>query len=342
VDEIPEKFTGALLKETDRRLREWPELPVVPSVYLGGGTPSLLGAAGIERLFSGLRALLGTGPREITMEANPESAGADFLRFCAEQGVNRLSLGIQSFSAEVRAAAGRRCGERELEKGLEAAVEIFGRGLSLDLMTGLPGQSPASAAGDIQRALSFQPGHISLYALTGKNMAGLPSGDEADKLWIDGRDALSIAGYRQYEVSNFAPDENHCLHNMRYWRMENWIGVGPSASGTFVNGDGTGSRSTYAADTAAFIADPAQTLLEEDLSRAETLRETLLMGFRCAAGPDPVLFRTRFGRNAGEFIPRTLEKWKNFLQPGGTALNKEGLLLLNRFLLDAFQELDNY
>lgn len=311
-------------------------------MYLGGGTPSLLGAAGIERLFSGLRALLGTEPREITVEANPESAGTDFLRSCAEQGVNRLSLGIQSFSAERRAAAGRRCGDRELEKGLGAAAEIFGSGLSLDLMTGLPGQSPGDAAGDIRRALSFRPGHVSLYALTAEGMAGLPSRDEADRLWIDGRDALAGAGYRQYEVSNFAPDENRCLHNMRYWRMENWIGVGPSASGTVVNGDGTGSRATYAADPAAFTADPAQTLIREVLGRSETLRETLLMGFRCVDGPDPALFSARFGRSVGEFIPRTLETWRGFLRPGRTALNEEGLLFLNRFLLDAFQELDNY
>jgi oxygen-independent coproporphyrinogen-3 oxidase len=373
------RYIDALLEETGRRFDELrresaAEPVVVPTLYIGGGTPSILGAAGIGRLLDGLLPLLG-GCREITVEANPESAGAAFLRACADRGVNRLSLGIQSFCEPARRAVGRR--GRLLPEHLEAASEIFGPGLSLDLMTGLPCQSAADVRADTDRAVSLGPGHISLYNLTveeGTPLAGrlgragpseqavLPPADEADRLWLTGRDALFEAGYEQYEVSNFALPGKRCAHNIRYWLMEDWIGVGCSASGTIVDRAQTGTeqtgraqtdiqgrRSSYAPDPEAFLADPALCISVEELDRLTLIKESLLMGFRYIEGPSPELFRRRFGIDVEEAVPRTLEKWRAADPPllrrdgpetGKTALTAAGLLLLNRFLLDCFTELD--
>ena len=360
------RYIDVLLEETFRRFGELEREegpPFVPSVYIGGGTPSLLGADGVSRILAALAPLTaGSGgpaktPCEITVEANPESADDAFLHACAGYGVTRLSLGVQSFSAAVRAAMGRKSGETSLIMSrLKIAAELFGRGLSIDLMTGLPGQTEAGIRADIEHALAFCPGHISLYALTmeegtplealaarqktGGRAVSLPSGDEADTLWIAGRDALIQAGYAQYEVSNFALEGFRCLHNIRYWLMENWIGAGPAASGTCIRKDGTGLRVSYRPDAAAFIENPAGTMIHEKLDKQTLLRETLFMGFRYSGGPDPALFCGRFGRPIEEIIPRTLARWKPFLRPGMAALTGAGLLFLNRFLADAFAELD--
>ncbi|MDR1144395.1 MAG: coproporphyrinogen III oxidase family protein [Spirochaetaceae bacterium] len=293
-------------------------------------------------------------PAEITVEANPESADNAFLEACAVNGINRLSLGIQSFDAAARRAAGRRGGTALLPERLAAAAEIFGPGLSLDMMSGLPEQDRDVLLRDIDRALSFNPGHVSLYALTAEEgtplaatlsspggREGFPRGDEADELWLAGRDALVRAGFEQYEVSNFArrvlPGQKspRCAHNIRYWRMENWIGVGPAASGTIIGDDGRGRRISYGPDVDAFIAGAEGIMAAEELDRAAVLRETFLMGFRYDQGPDPALFRKRFGLSVEETIPETLKKWRRF---GGW---ENRVLFLNGFLLDAFAELDN-
>jgi oxygen-independent coproporphyrinogen-3 oxidase len=350
------RFIDVLLEETFRRFEELKHETdpfFVPCVYVGGGTPSLLGADGISRVLAALAPLI-AGSHEITVEANPESADDAFLHACFDHGVTRLSLGVQSFSAAVQSAIGRNSGGTSLIMSrLETAAGLFGRGLSVDFMSGLPLQTETELSGDIQRTLAFCPGHVSLYALTmeegtplitrqktGCRAAPLPSGDEADKLWLTGRDALSQAGYKQYEVSNFAPDDFHCLHNIRYWRMENWIGVGPAASGTMIRTGGTGLRISYKPDVTAFMECPAETMIQEELDKQTLLRETLLMGFRYAEGPDPDLFYERFGCPVEKMIPRTLTRWMPYLRPGVTALTGSGLLFLNRFLSDAFAELD--
>jgi oxygen-independent coproporphyrinogen-3 oxidase len=329
---------------------------------------------GLAALSGGLLSV-GLVPAEITLEANPESADAAFLEACRSNGINRLSLGVQSFHEPSRRAVGRIGEAALLDRRLTAAAEIFGSaagsGLSLDLMTGLPLQTEDILKGDIDRALAFAPGHVSLYSLTveaGTPLAGrakfpehgvfppLHGQDEADRLWITGRDALAGAGYGQYEVSNFSLPGRRCAHNIRYWRMENWLGAGSSASGTVIfektdplpcsTPDSIlGLRMTYPPDVEAFLAAPES--VTEELDRITLIKESLLMGFRYIEGPDPDLFKSRFGLGIEECIPRTLAAWREKYGPGGeplaveTALTGEGLLFLNAFLLDAFGEVDD-
>ncbi|MDR2182066.1 MAG: coproporphyrinogen III oxidase family protein [Treponema sp.] len=324
----------------DLRARRAP-LASVPSLYIGGGTPSLLGARGAAALLDGLAPILAAGTPaiapEITVEANTDSAEEDFLAACRLRGVTRLSLGVQSFDALCRAGAGR----RGTTEGLDRAARFWtesGGSLSLDLMTGLPAQTEDVVRRDAGKALALGASHISLYALTveadtplARRAETLPESEAAERLWFAGRSALIAAGLHQYEVSNFARSAaDYCRHNIRYWRMENWLGAGPSASGTLIDDDtGTGLRLYYPDDLGVFLRGPVP--LAEELDRLTLIKETLLMGYRYAEGPDEALFFRRFGKRLGETIPRTLAQWPD---------RGQRMLFLNRFLLDAFAELE--
>jgi oxygen-independent coproporphyrinogen-3 oxidase len=175
----------------------------------------------------------------------------------------------------------------------------------------------------------------------------LPERDEADSLWLLGRDTLEAAGYTQYEVSNFALPGKRSIHNSRYWRMENWLAAGPAASATVIDDrTGTGFRYTVRPNLGAYLgrSGSAPPLTDtENLDPPTLMRETCLMGFRCIEGPDHGLFIRRFGRDPEDCLPRTCSRWRRrgLMHPGKTALNREGLLFLNPFLEDVFEELGN-
>lgn len=320
----------------------------VPTLYVGGGTPSVLGAVRATRLLAGLRALLPAWPEEVTLEANPESADGAFLRACREGGVSRISLGVQTFHEPSRRMV-HRVGEGSLlPERLSLVSALFPGAFSADLISGLPGQNEQVLMRDIETLLAFNPAHVSLYALTADpKLPGSPPDDEADRLWLQGRDALEEAGYTQYEVSNFSRPGKRSRHNIRYWRMENWLGIGPAASGTVIDDrTGMGWRYTVKADAGAYNT-PAFSKRDggvtvEFLDRLTLIKETFLMGFRYTEGPDRELFKIRFGAELETFIPRTLERWRKrgFLDGEKTALNRDGLLLLNLFLLEVFEELE--
>ncbi|MCL2609632.1 MAG: coproporphyrinogen III oxidase family protein, partial [Treponema sp.] len=339
----------------------------VPSVYLGGGTPSTLGPDRITRLLDGLSRLLpppqtgteGPEPREITVEANPETADRDFLAACAAAGVTRVSLGVQSFDAAARSGIGRSGTPERVCRGLALAAELFPGRFSADLISGLPFQDLAVLKADVARLSDFGPEHVSLYGLIlepgtplyrKRAETPLPTDDLADDLWISGRDLLEEAGLSQYEVSNFARPGRESVHNIRYWRMESWLAAGPSASATVIgrNGDGTpaGRRYTYPEDLDGYLASPGplSDLAEcRALSPDDLLRESLLMGFRYREGPDEGLFRERFGMGIRELIPETIGRWRSrgfFRTESSLGPSPSGLLFVNAFIRDAFTELD--
>ncbi|GHU49552.1 coproporphyrinogen III oxidase [Spirochaetia bacterium] len=346
-DERIALFIKALLRDVEGQLKQF-AVARVPTVYIGGGTPSLLGASGISALLEGLARLLGSPPIELTVEANPESLDERFLEACKVGGVTRISIGIQSFSRSSRAAIGRTEPAQNLEDKLTLLACVYPLSFSCDLMSGLPGQTEESLSCDINTLLSFQPGHVSLYALTlpcNTAIKNLPDEDTAAELWVFGRDLLERLGYRQYEVSNFSLCAKESLHNLRYWRLENWLGAGPAASGTLIDdATGTGCRLTQAADVAAYLRyytqSTAPMIIEEKLDSLTLIKETLLMGFRLSAGPDEALFKKRFKRSIAAYIPQTLACWQQKNLIDGLALNRNGILFLNQFLIDCFQELE--
>ncbi|MDR0525989.1 MAG: radical SAM family heme chaperone HemW [Spirochaetaceae bacterium] len=345
------EYIAALLRNAERFFREF-GVDRVPTVYIGGGTPSLLGASWMKRLLSGLTEVIPGTPFEFTVEANPESTDEAFLQTCLDWGVTRISLGVQSFYAPSREVVHRKVSNSVLKKGLALIQEAFGNRFSADLIAGLPLQNESILLNDIEQLLSYSPEHISLYALTvdpgtpletytKQHKTFLPESEEADALWIAGRDALEKAGYAQYEVSNFVPKHGKpSFHNIRYWRMENWLGLGSAASSTIIDdATGTGRRLTFPPDVTAYINGVQPAL--EALDKITLMKETVLMGFRYIHGPDEILFNKRFGRGIGSYIPDTLAGWREKgLAEEKPALTKTGLLLLNSFLAEAFAELE--
>jgi len=331
----------------------------LPSLYIGGGTPSVLGASGIHRLLEGLLQIAGRHcppPIEVTVEANPESADEAFLSAARDGGATRLSLGLQSFHAPSRQAVGRigaTDGEALLHRRLALAAQYFPAAFSGDLISGLPLQGERVLLDDIAALHSYRPAHVSLYALTvepetplavsSEAKSLLPPPDEADCLWLYGRDALERYGYSQYEVSSFCLAGKESLHNVRYWRMQNWLALGPAASATVINDEtGTGFRYTMPPDVDKWFASRVDGAVFEALDTPTLIKESFLMGFRYIEGPDEGLFRKRFCLSIGDCIPETLTAWgaRGLLQKNKVALTKEGLLFLHPFLLDAFAELD--
>jgi oxygen-independent coproporphyrinogen-3 oxidase len=332
----------------------------IPSVYIGGGTPSVLGLDRVTRLLTLIKTRLtdmDSKPVEFTVEANPESIDEDFLWACVEGGVSRISLGVQSFHEASRTAVHRTGSRAQIEKALTLVTRYYPDGFSADLVTGLPFQSEAVIMEDIKTLLFFHPAHVSMYSLIlepqtplGKAVkqgaVSLPSSDEADSIWIAGRDLLENSRLRQYEVSNFCLPNKTCAHNIRYWRMENWLGAGPAASGTVIDDKtGTGKRFTYPADIESYIKMTRPKInhaIIEELGRTDLIKETLLMGFRYCEGPDKALFKQRFGREIEDAIPKTIALWnkRDFFQTGQTLKpSKQGLLFVNGFLREAFEEL---
>ncbi|MBE0630322.1 MAG: oxygen-independent coproporphyrinogen III oxidase-like protein, partial [Burkholderia vietnamiensis] len=208
----------------------------VHTVFIGGGTPSLLSAAGLDRLLSDVRALLPLdADAEITLEANPGTfEAAKFAQFRAS-GVNRLSVGIQSFNEGHLKALGRIHDTAQARAAVEIAAQTFDN-FNLDLMFALPNQTLAECRADIETALSYAPPHLSLYHLTlepntlfAKFPPVVPDDDASADMqeWIHERTAE--AGYGRYEVSAYAKPNHQCKHNLNYWRFGDYLGIGAGA-----------------------------------------------------------------------------------------------------------------
>ena len=307
----------------------------IPTAYIGGGTPSVLGGQRLGILFKFLNSIAAFSPKELTIEANPESITEEILSVCREGGVNRISLGVQSFH-EPSLRAVNRC-----KTELTLVSQFFPGAFSADIITGLPFQTKETVQSDIDRLLSFAPDHVSLYSLSVEDGTPLekkiiaknifvPDAGEADELWLVGFSALQKAGFEHYEVSNFSLPGKRCLHNIRYWQMENWLGVGPAASGTIINGEtATAKRFSFAPDVNAYIKSPSiHSAVCEILDRTTLLKETLLMGYRYVEGPDREKFKRRFGCTIEDCIGKTLARWEG----------REIMLFLNSFLSEAFLE----
>jgi len=234
--ELPEQaYLNAVRADLEQSLPLVWGRPIV-SVFIGGGTPSLMSAQGLDRLMSDIRSLLPLEPMaEITMEANPGSFEAEKFRSYAASGINRLSIGIQSFDTRHLKALGRIHDGDEAQRAIEIAQANFGN-VNLDLMYALPSQTMDEARRDIERALSFAPSHLSLYHLTlepntvfAKYPPELPDDDASASMQQMIGEHLQAAGYEHYEVSAYANPGRRARHNLNYWEFGDYLGIGAGA-----------------------------------------------------------------------------------------------------------------
>lgn len=262
-DSVPPEYARAVARQVEHLSRafcveEW------KSVYIGGGTPSLLGAEDLEFLCASIKAAAPLAANcEWTIEMNPETVSRPLLEKAASCGINRLSVGIQCKNDRVLSAIGRRASAAQIEEAAELIKNFWPREWSADLIAGLPFQTKEDIERDIDFIERKGAKHVSLYSLTleegtplaKKIESGQTPYDEeaAEELWLDGRDLLEGKGFLQYEVSNFARPGFESKHNGAYWAQESYLGAGAGATGT-IYGNPTGWRYTNVLDAAEYMA----------------------------------------------------------------------------------------
>jgi oxygen-independent coproporphyrinogen-3 oxidase len=299
---IPERaYVDALIADLQSALPLIWGRPV-QTVFFGGGTPSLLSPAAIDELLAAFRALAMLAPdAEITLEANPGTVeAAKFAGFRAA-GVNRLSLGIQSFDDRHLAALGRIHGSAEARVAAALAAGHFER-FNLDLMYGLPGQTQAEALADVEAALAFAPPHLSCYQLTlepNTRFAAFPPELPAPDACADMQDAiearLADAGYANYETSAFARPGRQCRHNLNYWYFGDYFGIGAGAHSKLTLHDRVLRQMRWKRPAAYLEHAAAGNPVHEEstVAAADIPFEFLMNALRLADGFPPALFESR-------------------------------------------------
>jgi len=244
--EVPhDDYVQHLLSDLDADA-PWAQEREVKTIFIGGGTPSLLSGPAMQTLLDGVRARLNlAADAEITMEANPGTVEADRFVDYQRAGVNRISIGVQSFSEAKLTRLGRIHGPEEAKRAARLATGLGLRSFNLDLMHGLPDQTLEEALDDLHQAIDLNPPHLSWYQLTiepgtlfGSRPPVLPDDDSLWEIFEQGHQLLTAAGYQQYETSAYAKPGYQCQHNLNYWRFGDYLGIGCGAHGKVTFPDG--------------------------------------------------------------------------------------------------------
>lgn len=330
------------------------------TVYIGGGTPSLLSPEDIYFLSSQIPAAQRNPPREFTVEINPEDLTKEFLSAAVSGGINRFSVGIQSLNDEVLSACKRRGGRKMSLSALELLRSQKGLNLSCDLIAGLNKQTLSILKDDIQTLLHFRPEHFSLYALCSNTNLTPEKDDDIADLWSYGKDILEKNSYNKYEVSNFSYKNLYkSIHNEKYWRLQDYIGVGPGAFGSiFFDKEVLPAQANACSVHAKALRFSTIKNIEkwmtlnnrdevyeyETIGEKEFIEEAFMMGLRLTEGIDRSFFKSRFGKDISVFAGKTISKWLDrneaVLTEKRFYLTERGFLYLNLFLQELFQEID--
>ena len=346
--ELPEKaYVDALLHDFQRELQVAGSERLIHSVFIGGGTPSLLSASAYQRLFAGLQASF-ADDIEITMEANPGTYEHDRFQAYLDAGVNRLSLGVQSFQDDKLNALGRIHCAQEAQQAIAAITKAGFGNINIDLMHGLPGQSLEDALYDLQQAIDLQPAHISWYQLTIEPntvfYAKTPVLPPDETLWDiqeAGQALLASAGFVQYEISAYSQPGRRSQHNLNYWQFGDYIGIGAGAHGKLTNADsGQITRNWKTRMPRDYLAadvnisgnfEAGQRVLAPD----ELAIEFMMNALRLHEGVDARLYSERTGQSLDDISkPLQLARHKGLLDARTDRLKPTptGRLFLNDLL----------
>jgi putative oxygen-independent coproporphyrinogen III oxidase len=341
---LPEvEYVDALLADLDEELGAVHGRRL-SSIFFGGGTPSLFSAAALGRLLAGVEQRIAfTADIEITLEANPGTFEQDKFSAYRQLGINRLSIGIQSFQPAKLAALGRiHSGDEAIRAAGMARLAGFDN-FNLDLMHGLPDQSEEDALGDLRQAIALAPTHLSWYQLTLEPNTVFwnqpPTLPEDDILWDiqeAGQALLAAHGYVQYEVSAYAQAGRAARHNLNYWAFGDFIGIGAGAHGKLSHPDGRILR-TWKTRLPKDYLNPAKAFKagEKALAPAELPFEFLMNALRLSDGVDAALFQRRTGLDPDCLVEaRRLAERKGLLlaDPARLAATPRGQLFLNDLL----------
>jgi putative oxygen-independent coproporphyrinogen III oxidase len=349
--DLPEsRYIEALERDLEAQSLETPGREVI-SIFLGGGTPSLFSPEAVGRILATARRHLAVAQdAEVTMEANPGAIERGRFAEYRAAGLNRVSLGAQSFNAQRLEALGRIHSPDETRR---AAEELHAAGLdnfNLDLMYALPGQDPAAALEDLEAALDLAPSHLSHYQLTlepGTVFAAqppqLPTDDVAAEILAACGDRLVGAGFMQYEVSAYAKAGRQCRHNLNYWSFGDYLGVGAGAHGK-LSYETLGSivRTTHARDPRRYLASAPAAATRKSVPGRELPFEFMLNALRLVEGFEVGIFAARTGLDWSE-IAATVQSLaaRGLLSLDSTRLRPTatGLRFLNDVLLRFLPEI---
>ncbi len=350
-------YVDAILREADG-LRPY-HGTTMETVFIGGGTPSVLPANLLSKLLTGLRErfILPAGI-EFTSEANPGTLTPEWLEAARACGVNRISMGMQAYQPELLRTLGRIHTYDEVVDSVRLVRRMGIENLSLDLMFGLPGQTPAMWRDTLDAALALSPEHLSCYGLIPEDGtplkrdldAGrltLPDEEDERRMYDDTLDILAGKGYLQYEISNFAKPGKECRHNIGYWTRVPYIGLGASAASLLPTANG-GLRLTNPASISDYIAmAEAQVWRRRDrvsLLPADARFESLMLGLRMTAGVSEAEFTAMHGISLDEYcgdILRRQEKQGLLIHHNDRwALTRRGMDVQNAILVEIMEAVE--
>lgn len=342
-------YVETVLREMALRAGKLPAVPRVSTIYLGGGTPSLLKPRLVGRIVDAAARHFALESRaEVTIEANPGTLTPASLAGYRAAGVNRLSLGVQSFDDRMLVRLGRVHTAREAREAFAAARAAGFDNISVDLIHSLPGQEPGQWLEELRHAAALGPEHISAYGLTveeGTPFAReeeegsliLPAEDDAARMFEETAEALAPAGYEHYEIANFARPGRRSRHNQVYWRRGTYLGLGAAAH-SFLRDPRPGLRWKNPDDITAYARAIREGVLPDEgrisLTEREAMGEWLFLGLRILEGVETARFREEFGVNLdttyGGEVERLCEAGLLAAEGGRLRLTRRGVLLSNR------------
>lgn len=305
-------YLNALFSEMEKYRGE-----EVDTIFIGGGTPTSLVSEQLEQLFLNInKTFLLSEFCEITVEANPKTLDNEKLKVLKKYGVNRLSIGVQSFNDNELLALGRVHTGAEAEETILLAKKYFDN-ISIDLMCAIPNQTKESFSENLKKAFSLNPQHISCYSLIleegtplfeeyEKGTLILPDEDTEREIYDFACAQLEKHGYGQYEISNFAKPGYRSRHNIKYWQCEEYIGIGLSAH-SYLNG----IRFSNTDDFSSYIKGEFLSGESDALSKEDKMSEYMFMGLRMTEGVTKMSFRQRFNEDLEKVFGNPLLKFKN-------------------------------
>ena len=308
-EQTVESYMAALFAEIGGRAKDYSDRTVT-SIFIGGGTPSLLSGEQIGQLMDRIREQFAMAQdAEITMEVNPGTASAEKLRNFYTAGINRLSIGMQSAQAEELKNLGRIHDFEGFCQVYREAVEAGFTNINVDIMSGLPGQTLASYRDTLEKVLHLEPmpQHISAYSLiveegtpfarmAERGELQLPEEDTELAMYEETREILAKYGFHRYEISNYARDGYECLHNVGYWIRRDYLGFGIGAASLVDN-----VRFQNGRDLITYLENPQDCREEEQvLTEQEQMEETMFLGLRLIRGISYEQFEKQYGRSLPE------------------------------------------
>lgn len=343
-------YTGALLAEMEGvRAAGTGAGHEIVSLFIGGGTPSLLDASDMERILETLRKLFSFSPdAEITIEANPGTLTAEKLNRYRKAGINRLSLGLQSADDRELEALGRIHTFRQFLESFRLAREAGFMNLNVDLMSAIPGQTCESWISSLRTVAGLEPEHISAYSLIvepgtpfAERELELPDEETEYRMYEDTAAVLKEYGYGQYEISNYARKGYACRHNTGYWKRTEYLGLGLGASSLFEE-----SRFRNTRNMEIYLkhsSDPWRIRREHTpLTVKDRQEEFMFLGLRMTAGISRAEFRHSFGKSPEEIYGEVLEKYRKmgFLEQNGDfwRFTRKGIHVSNHILAEFLQD----